>query len=131
MILKEYMLTPYNYMYYENPIYSVFDRVTRETRILAEDEIIDISVIRVPISPEIPHGVRYSFNYRIRTKEGWKTLIRFDNAHRIKGHKKRDHKHMFENEAQEFEFISPKDLIDELLKLIDDNRRIINEIKRR
>jgi len=45
-------------------------------------------------------------------------LIRFDNAHKIKGHKKRDHKHMFENEAQEFEFITPKDLIDELLKLM-------------
>lgn len=28
-------------MHYENPTYSVFDRVTRETRILAEYEIID------------------------------------------------------------------------------------------
>ncbi|MFV9631991.1 MAG: toxin-antitoxin system TumE family protein [Methanosarcinales archaeon] len=78
----------------------------------------------------MPRGVRYSFNYRIRTKEEWKTLIRFDNAHRIKGHKKRDHKHVFENGAQELEFNTPNELIDELLKLIDDNRRIINEIKR-
>jgi hypothetical protein len=52
----------------------VSDKTIRETRILAEDEIIDISVTQVPISSEIPHGVRYSFNYRIRMNEGWKTL---------------------------------------------------------
>ena len=106
------------------------ERVIKETRILAEDEIIDISVAQVPVSSEIPHGVRYSFNYRIRTREGWKTLIRFDNAHTIKGHSKRDHKHIFENEAQEINFNSPKELIDELMRLIEENRRIINEIKR-
>jgi len=107
------------------------ERVIKETRILAEDELIDISVTQVPVSSEIPHGVRYSFNYRVRTSEGWKTLIRFDNAHTIKGHGKRDHKHMFENEAQEIEFNSPKELIDELMRLIEYNRRIINEIKGR
>jgi len=106
------------------------DRIIRETRILAEDEIIDISVTQVKVSSEIPHGVRYSFNYRIRTKDGWKTLIRFDNAHVIKGHCKRDHKHMFENDVQEIDFNSPKELIDELMKLIEDNRRKIDEIKR-
>jgi len=106
------------------------ERVIKETRILAEDEIIDISVAQVPVSSEIPHGVRYSFNYRIRTREGWKTLIRFDNAHTIKGHSKRDHKHIFENEAQEINFNSPKELIDELMRLIEENRSIINEIKR-
>ncbi len=52
-------------------MYPVPDRTIRETRILAEDEIIDISVTQVPVSSEIPHGVRYSFNYRIRTSEGW------------------------------------------------------------
>ena len=105
--------------------------VIKETRILAEDEIIDISVTEVPVSSEIPHGVRYSFNYRIRAKEGWKTLIRFDNAHVIKGHSKRDHKHMFENEVHEINFNSPKELIDELMRLIEANRRKIDEIKRR
>ncbi len=109
----------------------MLEKVIKETRILAEDEIIDISVTQVPISSEIPHGVRYSFNYRIRTREGWKTLIRFDNAHTIKGHSKRDHKHMLENEPQETEFNSPKELIDELMRLIEDNRRTIDEIKRR
>jgi hypothetical protein len=105
--------------------------VIKETRILAEDEIIDISVTRVPVSSDIPHGIRYSFNYRIRVKEEWKTLIRFDNAHVIKGHSKRDHKHMFENEIQEVCFNSPKELIDELMRLIEVNRRNIDEIKRR
>jgi hypothetical protein len=109
----------------------VSEKTIKETRILAEDEIIDLSLTQVPVSSEIPHGVRYSFNYRVRTKEGWKTLIPFDNAHTIKGHNKRDHKHMFQNDAQEMEFNSPKDLIDELMRLIEDNRRKINEIKRR
>ncbi|HEY9207356.1 MAG TPA: DUF6516 family protein [Candidatus Methanoperedens sp.] len=106
------------------------DRTIRETRILAEDEIIDISVTQVPVTSEIPHGVRYSFNYRIRTGEGWRTLIRFDNAHVIKRHRKRDHKHMFENDAQEIDFNSPKELIDELMRLIAENRSKIDEIRK-
>ena len=107
------------------------ERTIRETRILSEDEIIDISVAQVPVSSEIPHGVRYSFNYRVGTSEGWMTLIRFDNAHIIKGLNKRDHKHMFENDVQEIEFSSPKELINELMRLIEHNRRKIDEIKRR
>ncbi len=107
------------------------DRTIRETRILAEDEIIDISVTQVPVSSEIPHGVRYSFNYRVITSEGWRTLIRFDNAHIIKGLNKRDHKHLFENDVQEIEFGTPKELINELMRLIEHNRRKIDEIKRR
>lgn len=54
----------------------------------------------------------------------------FDNAHTIKGHSKRDHRHIFENEAQEINFDSPKELIDELMKLIEGNWRILDEIKR-
>ncbi len=125
------MLIPYNYLWFKSTCYSVPDRTIRETRILAEDEIIDISVRQVAVSSEIPHGVRYSFNYRIRTSEGWMTLIRFDNAHIIKGHNKRDHKHMFENDVQEIDFNSPKELIDELMRMIAENRRKIDEIKRR
>lgn len=109
----------------------MIEKVIKETRILAEDEIVDISLTQVPTSSGISHGVRYSFNYRIRIREGWNTLIRFDNAHTIKGHSKRDHRHMFGNEAQEIEFNSPKELIDELMQLIEDNRRTIDEIKRR
>jgi len=115
----------------KNPIYFVPDKTIRETRILAKDEIIDISVTQVPVSSEIPHGVKYSFNYRVRTNEGWKTLIRFDNAHIIKGHHKRDHKHMFENDVQEIEFYSAKELMNELMRSIENNRRNIDEIKRR
>jgi hypothetical protein len=58
-------------------------------------------------------------------------LMRFDNAHIIKGLNKRDHKHMFENDVQEIEFSSPKELINELMRLIEHNRRKIDEIKRR
>ncbi|MFA4957228.1 MAG: DUF6516 family protein [Candidatus Methanoperedens sp.] len=106
-------------------------KTIRETRILADDEVIDISVTQVPISSEVPHGVKYSFNYRIRINEEWRTLIRFDNAHIIKGHHKRDHWHMFENDVQEIEFNSPKELLQELMRLIENNRRKIDEIKRR
>lgn len=105
------------------------DKTIKETRILAEDEIIDISLTQVPVSSEIPHGVKYSFNYRVRTGDGWKTLIRFDNAHIIKGHSKRDHRHMFDDAIQEIDFNSPKELIDELMGLIKGNRRMIDEIK--
>ena len=56
--------------------------------------------------------------------------MRFDNAHIIKGHRKRDHKHMFDKGAQEIDFNSPKELLDELMKLIEANRRKIDEIKR-
>ena len=59
------------------------------------------------------------------------TVIRFDNAHTIKGLSKRDHKHLFNNEVQEIEFNNTKELIDELMKLIEDNRGAINEIKGR
>ena len=104
-------------------------KIIKETRILAEDEIIDISLAQVPVSSEIPHGVKYSFNYRVRTGDGWKTLIRFDNAHIIKGHSKRDHRHMFDDVIQEIDFNSPKELIDELMGLIKHNRRMIDEIK--
>ena len=37
---------------------------------------------------------------------------------------------MFENDTQEIEFNSPKDLINELMRLIEYNRRKIDEIKR-
>jgi hypothetical protein len=38
---------------------------------------------------------------------------------------------MFENDVQEIEFSSPKELINEFMKLIEHNRRKIDEIKRR
>ena len=53
------------------------------------------------------------------TKKEWSTVIRFDNAHTINGHSKRDHKHLFNNQVQEIEFNNPKELIDELMKLIE------------
>jgi hypothetical protein len=38
---------------------------------------------------------------------------------------------MFEDEVQEIEFSTPKELINELMRLIEHNRRKIDEIKRR
>ncbi len=103
----------------------------KETRVLAEDEIIDVSITRVEKSPEIPHGVKYSFNYRVKSEScGWETVIRVDNAHVIKGHKKRDHKHLFGKQPVEFEFISLSQIYEEVLELIKQNRRFIGEIKR-
>ena len=105
--------------------------LVRETRVLAEDEIIDISITKVEESLQIPHGVKYSFNYRIRLASSeWKSVIRFDNAHEIRGHKRRDHKHLFDGQPVEFKFISLKHIYEEILILIEQNRGFINEIKR-
>ena len=105
--------------------------LVKETRVLAEDEIIDISITRVKESPKIPHGIKYSFNYRVKSaSSGWKTVLRFDNAHVVKGHKKRDHKHLFDSHPVEFEFISLKHIYEEILNLIEQNRGLIDEIKR-
>lgn len=106
-------------------------KLIKETRILTEDEIIDISITKVKESPQIPHGIKYSFNYRVKSASSeWKSIIRFDNAHEIKGHKRRDHKHLFDNQPAELEFISLKDIYKEILTLIEQNRGLINEIKR-
>jgi hypothetical protein len=104
----------------------------KETRILSEDEIIDISITKVKESPQIPHGViKYSFNYRVRSASSeWKSVIRVDNAHKVKGHEKRDHKHLLNDQPVEFEFMSLKHIYKEILMLIEQNRGLINEIKR-
>lgn len=105
--------------------------LVKETRVLAEDEIIDISITKVEESLKIPHGVKYSFNYRVKPASSkWKSIIRFDNAHEIRGHKRRDHKHLFDDQPVEFEFISLKQIYKEILILIEQNRGFINEIKR-
>lgn len=106
-------------------------KLIKETRILTEDEIIDISITKVKESPQIPHGIKYSFNYRVKSASSeWKSIIRFDNAHEIKGYKRRDHKHLFDNQPAELEFISLKNIYKEILTLIEQNRGLINEIKR-
>jgi len=105
--------------------------LVKETRVLAEDEIIDISITRVEEHLQIPHGIKYSFNYRVKPSfSGWKSVIRVDNAHVIKEHKQRDHKHLFDKQPIEFEFISLKQIYEEILNLIKLNRGLIDEIKR-
>lgn len=114
------MVLAYNYLYFKSLIYPMPEKSVKVTRILAEDEIIDITITQVPVSSEIPHGVKYSFNYRVKTSEGWRDLIRFDNAHVIKGHNKRDHKHVFENNVLEINFNSPEELMDDLMLVSGD-----------
>jgi len=53
-----------------------------------------------------------------------------DNAHEIRGHKRRNHKHLFDEQPIELEFISLKQIYKEILILIEQNRGLINEIKR-
>lgn len=105
--------------------------LVKETRVLAEDEIIDITITSVKESLQIPHGIKYSFNYRVKlSSSAWRSIIRVDNAHVIKGHKKRDHKHLFNDQPIEFEFTSLKQIYEEILNLIKQNRGFIDEIKR-
>ncbi len=105
--------------------------LVKETRVLAEDEIIDISITKVKECLEIPYGIKYSFNYRVKpSSSGWSSVIRVDNAHLIKGHDKRDHIHLFDNQPIEFEFTSLKQIYDGILNLIKLNRGLIDEIKR-
>lgn len=105
--------------------------LVRETRALAEDEIIDISITVIEKSPQIPYGIKYSFNYRVKlSTSNWKSIIRVDNAHVIKGHKNRDHKHLFDDQPIEFEFVSLKQIYNGILNLIKLNRGLIDEIKK-
>ena len=92
----------------------------RETRRLDENEIIDISLWEVPITEDNPDGVTYSLNYRIYDKdEGqWKSIIRYDNAHKYKNHKTRHHRHI-KDKVTEVKFQDLGSLYEELLQLKD------------
>ena len=63
-----------------------------EIRELAFDEKIDIIVWKVKKDKNYPHGLKYSFNYRVWNGIEWTEIIRYDNAlsihacpHRMKG----------------------------------------------
>ena len=98
--------------------------VIRETRRLDENEIIDISLWEVPKTKDNPDGVTYSLNYRIYDKdEGqWKTIIRYDNAHKYKNHKTRHHRHIGDK-VTEVKFQDLGSLYEELLELKDKLKR--------
>ena len=92
--------------------------VIHETRRLNQNEIIDVKLWEVPVTKDNPDGVTYSLNYRIfdKSKGDWKSIIRYDNAHKYKNHKTKHHRHLG-NEVTEIRFENLDKLYSELLGL--------------
>lgn len=95
-----------------------------EIREIAFDEKIDITVWKIKSDKNHPHGLKYSFNYRIWNGIEWIELIRYDNAHG-----KGDHKHVF-GKIEQIEFESIGSINDEIYELIEKHRGEIDEIKK-
>ncbi len=94
-----------------------------EIRELAFDEKIDITVWKVKKDKNHPHGLKYSFNYRIWNGIEWIEVIRYDNAHGGG-----DHIHLLGKiKPIKFRFIGS--INDEIYKLINKYRGEIDEIK--
>lgn len=92
---------------------------------IAEDEFIDVVVIVVPKSKKFPNGIKYGINYRVFAGHEWIELIRYDNAHGIG-----EHCHIF-GEIKPTATMRPEPIIGEMIKMINERRSEINEIKRR
>ncbi len=92
---------------------------------IAEDEFIDVVVISVPKSKQFPDGIKYGINYRVFAGHEWIELIRFDNAHGIG-----EHCHMF-GEIKSTVAMHPEDIINEMIRIINERRNKIDEIKRK
>ncbi len=95
-----------------------------EIRELAFNEKIDVSVWKVRKDKNHPHGLKYSFNYRIWNNIEWIEFIRYDNAHG-----NGDHRHLF-GKIEPIKFKSIGLINDDLYKLIDEYRGEIDEIKK-
>jgi hypothetical protein len=94
-----------------------------EIRELAFDEKIDITVWKVKKDKDHPHGLKYSFNYRIWNGIEWIEVIRYDNAHGGG-----DHIHLF-GKIKPIKFRYIGSINDEIYKLINKHRGEIDEIK--
>ena len=94
-----------------------------EIRELAFDEKIDIIVWKVKKDKNYPHGLKYSFNYRVWNGIEWTEIIRYDNAHGSG-----DHRHLF-GKIESIKFKSIGKINDEIYELIDKHRGEIDEIK--
>ena len=92
---------------------------------IARDEFIDVVVIAVPKSKQFPKGIKYGVNYRVFAGQEWIELIRYDNAHGIG-----EHCHVF-GEIKPTRYISPEEIITEMIQIINERRSEINEIKSR
>ena len=94
-----------------------------EIREIAFDEKIDVTVWNVKKDKNYPHGLKYSFNYRVWNGIEWIEVIRYDNAH---GNS--DHRHLF-GKIESIKFKSIGKINDEIYELIDKHRGEIDEIK--
>ena len=110
-------------MYYRYIYIVMAELLIDEIRELAFDEKIDITVWKVRKDKYHPHGLKYSFNYRIWIGNEWIEIIRFDNAHGGS-----DHIHLF-GEIKPIKFISIGSINEEMYKLINKYRGEIDEIK--
>ncbi len=97
--------------------------INRSYRI-AEDEFIDVVIIAVPKSLQFPDGIKYGINYRVFAGDEWIELIRYGNAHGIGGHCR-----IF-GEKKPTATMRPEAIINEMIKIINERRNEINEIKR-
>ena len=95
-----------------------------EIRELAFDEKIDIIVWKVQKDKNHPHGLKYSFNYRVWNGIEWIEVIRYDNAH-----EGGDHRHLF-GKIEPIKFKSTGSINDDLYKIIKKHRGEIDEIKK-
>ena len=95
-----------------------------EIREIAYDEKIDVMVWKVKKDKNHPHGLKYSFNYRIWNSIEWVEVIRYDNAHGG-----RDHRHLF-GKIEHIKFKSIGSINDDIYKLIEEYRGEIDEIKK-
>ena len=93
--------------------------IIHEARRLNETEIIDVKLWEVPVTKDDPDGVTYSINYRLfdKNKGKWRSLIRYDNAHRYKNHKSKHRRHVGNN-VKEIEFKDLDTLYHDMLRLI-------------
>lgn len=94
-----------------------------EIREIAFDEKIDVTVWKVKKDKNHPHGLKYSFNYRVWNGIEWNEVFRYDNAHGGG-----DHRHLF-GKIESIKFKSIGTINDEIYTLINKHRGEIDEIK--
>ena len=99
--------------------------IIHEARRLSETEIIDVNLWEVPVTKDDPDGVTYSINYRLfdTNKGKWRSLIRYDNAHRYKNHKSKHHRHVG-NDVKEIKFKDLGSLYHDMLRLIQKFKKL-------
>jgi hypothetical protein len=103
----------------------------------AEGHVVEFSVRRTPKTAERPHGIAYALVFR---PAGGEPLVRFDNAHAVKGPGGRfvrrsqahDHWHRSENDpGRPYVFTTAMQLLEDFwreVKRAADERGILNDL---